>query len=393
MNPFLRPSIENNSRRNQKTLLLVPIFQTGLFLFVIIQITLVNKERSTTMPNSQINPRLIQLLLNQENGNIPKSPTMSMLTGKYVKTILKNKDSLTQIIKENYQMLTCKSCGRKGKYDIGLLVLNLEKKKTEGMKDNIQTTGYFRCKHCNSAGNWELPTSLIMLSMMSVLPFGEGTQKQSTVGKNLLFDGSWHRYTTDAEEHLLNILKENPQDSFVWNRLGNLYHKGNRPELAVSAFEHSILIDPGQTESHFTLGDMLAQISDLPNAGYHFRQMLLSASAYKKMPADKLREMLAIGLQLLFLMSEHTDGEVPFLPTLHEIEASGLKDDSLNRSIAEIELEIFPDNIESFFPLAEIYMGIRAKEIPIRKRALQMKNSSSLKPKMQNGKKKKKRKR
>ena len=39
--------------------------------------------------------------------------------------------------------------------------------------------------------------------------------------------------------------------------------------------------------------------------------------------------MLSIGLQLLFLMSDHTNGEVLFLPTLNEIEASGRKDGSL----------------------------------------------------------------
>jgi hypothetical protein len=346
------------------------------------------------MEKSQINPILIQLLLDQETSKIPDSQTTNMLPGKYVKTILKNKKSLQPIIEENNQMLTCKTCGRKGKYDVGLLVVNIDKKKTENISDNIQTTGYFRCKHCNDAGNWELPTSLIMLSMTSVLPFADGILKRSTVGKNLLFDGSWHRYTTDAEEHLLNILKENPQDSFVWNRLGNLYHKGNRPELAASTFEHSILIDPGQAESHFTLGDMLSQISDLPNAGYHFRQMLLSAEAYKKMPAEKLREMLAIGLQLLFLMSDHTNGEVSFLPTLDEIQASGRKDALLNMNVVEMELEIYPDDIDSFFPLAEIYMGIRAKEIPIRKRTLHLKNTSNvaLKSKKQKVRKKKRKK-
>jgi predicted Zn-dependent protease len=93
----------------------------------------------------------------------------------------------------------------------------------------------------------------------------------------LLFGGSWHRYSTDSEEYLLNLLKKDPYDSFIWNRLGNLYRKGNRPELATCVFEHFIMIFPGQAESHLTLGDMLSQISYLKNAGYHLRQMLLSA--------------------------------------------------------------------------------------------------------------------
>lgn len=345
------------------------------------------------MTNSQINPLLINLLLDQEILTMQDSPTTSALPGKYVKTILKNKKSLSPIIEENNRMLICKSCGRKGKYDVGLLVLNVDKKtKIENILDNIQMTGYFRCKHCNAAGNWELPTSLLMLSMVNALPLGNGTPKGSAIGKSLLFDGSWHRYTTDAEEYLLNLLKENPEDSYIWNRLGNLYNRGNRPELAVSVFEHSIFMDSGQVESQFTLGDMLAQISDLPNAGYHFRQMLLSAEAYKKMPAVKLREMLANGLYLLFLMYDHTNGEVPFLPTLDEIIASGRKEAPVN--FADIELEIFPNDINSFFPIAEMYMGTRAKEIPIRERTFNLTNNSkvSLKQKKKKVKKKKKRK-
>lgn len=340
--------------------------------------------------NSQINPLLIQLLSDKEDSNIEDFPDISLLPGKYVKTILKNKKLLDPLIEENYQTLTCKSCGKKGKYDVGMIVVNTDKnRKDESVVDHIQMTGYFRCKHCNAAGNWKLPANLPMLAMIGIfLPKGN-----CRAGKNLLFDGSWHRYLTDAEEYLLNLLKDHPQDSFVWNRLGNLYNLGNRPELAVSVFEHSIMIDPGQAESHFTLGDMLAQIDDVPNAGYHLHQMLLSAEAYEKMPAEKLREMLANGLQLLFMMFDQTSGEVPFLPTLAEIEASGRSRNVNYSHLAEMELEIFPDHIDSFYPLAEMYMGIRAKEIPITKITLKMTNASNTTSKQRKQKLTKKKKR
>lgn len=342
------------------------------------------------MPSAQINPLLIQLLADKEASEIPDSPTPKMLPGKYVKTIIKNKESLNPIIKKNHQMLTCKSCGRKGKYDVGLIVMNIEKdSKTKKISDDMQTTGYFRCKHCNAAGNWELPASLTMSAITSLLPAGH-KQKRTIVGKSLLFDGSWHRFSTDAEEHLLKILQENPQDSFVWNRLGNLYHKGNRPDLAVSVFEHSIKIDPGQVESHFTLGDMLAQISKLEEAGYHFRQMLLYAEEYKKIPAENLREMLANGLMLLFLISQHTNGEVSFFPTLEEVQASGRNDASWKTNDVELDLEIDPNDVDSFLPLAEMFMGIRAKEIPRDKRTFHLSKTSNVSSSQRNHKKKKK---
>lgn len=280
-------------------------------------------------------------------------------------------------------MLTCKSCGRKGKYDVGTLVLNMDKKGTSN--EHIQMTGYFRCKHCNNAGDWELPNSLLVSVIVGTLPLLEGAEPRHniTFGKNQLFDGTSHQYITDAEEHILQLLKDRPDDAYLWNRLGNLYQKGNRPELAVSVFEHSIKLDPKQVESHFTLGDMLAQIEDLPNAGHHFHQMLLHAKEYKKLPAENLREMLAIGLQVLFMMSDHTDGEVPFLPTPQEIEASW-QQETQSAKIADMEMDIFPDDVETFYPLAEMFMGLRAKEIPLRERTFNV-------PKVSNAPVKKKR--
>jgi tetratricopeptide (TPR) repeat protein len=205
-----------------------------------------------------------------------------------------------------------------------------------------------------------------MTAMLGVLPLGEDQQKFSRLGKNVLFDGSSHTYATDAEEHLLNLVKENPQDAFLWNRLGNLYRRGNRPDLAVCVLEHSILIDPGQIESHFTLGDLLFQIDALEEAGQHLRQTLLHAGSYKKIPADQLRDMLANALKMLFMISGETGGDVPFLPTSEEISSFGEKVDEEKFGI--MELEIYPDRLESFYPLAEMFMGDRAKEILMRDR-------------------------
>ncbi len=340
------------------------------------------------MAHSQINPLLIQMLTGKDSG---ESPTRSALPGAYVREIFRNKEQLSPIYEKNHHMLTCKSCSRKGKYDVGILSVNSEEVVKDGdTQKHIQMTGYFRCKHCNEAGNWELPNSILISIMVGSLPLLGGSESNPNVsfGKNQLFDGTSHQYATDAEEHLLQILKERPRDAYIWNRLGNLYQKGNRPELGVSVFEHSVRLDPKQVESHYTLGDMLAQIEDFPNASYHFRQMLLHAREYKKLPAEKLRDMLAIGLRELFIMSDHTDGEVSILPTPEELEASVQQEIQPGTSV-DLEMEIFPDDVETFFPLAEIFMGLRAKEIPLRERTLNVPKASKAPVK----KKKKKRKR
>ena len=61
-------------------------------------------------------------------------------------------------------------------------------------------------------------------------------------------------HATDAEEHLLTKIMESDKDAFLWNHLANLYFKGGRADLATAAFEHSLSIDPLQTESLYSLG-------------------------------------------------------------------------------------------------------------------------------------------
>ncbi|WP_188456625.1 tetratricopeptide repeat protein [Virgibacillus oceani] len=326
-------------------------------------------ERMAELPVSQINPKLIKLLIEDKTKEIPDSPTKSCLTGKYVNTIIKNNEKVDRFHQENSFMLTCKSCGRKGKYDVGHMVVN-----TDGNDSvqSIQTTGYFRCKHCNDAGNWEMPNDFMILPLATVLKqIGSDGQNDNrcSVGKFELFDGSWHLYSSDAENHLLTKINENPLDGYLWNRLGNLYHQGNRPELAVNAFEQSVAIDPNQTESHYTLGNLLSQMEDFENAAYHYKRMLLTASDYRAVTTETLRQILAVGLQGLYIISQISGGDIPFLPTRDElIEAGKLKEFESN--VVDMEIEIVPNQTESFYPSAEIYMGARQKELPASIRTL-----------------------
>lgn len=326
------------------------------------------------MAGAQINPLLIERLTDKEIKEIPESPTVSWLPGKYARLINRKKGNIERIFEENPFMITCTSCGRKGKYDVGLMVINTDLEKNEvASKDRIQTTGYFRCKHCNDAGNWEVPKQFAMAAMTGMLvQASTGKKDKSTYGKNLLYDGSWHLFSSDGEKHLLHKLSEDPNNSFIWNRLGNLYQKGNRPELAASVFEHSITIDPDQIESHFTLGSFLAQIDEYEKSAYHFKQMLLRASNYQSMPAEGFRQLVAAGLQELFFIKQLSNGEISFLPSREELESSGRRDVLEYNRIGK-EIEIIPDDIESFYPFAELFMGPQSRNLPSSTRTLKIK--------------------
>ncbi|HLR62666.1 MAG TPA: hypothetical protein VK097_09525 [Lentibacillus sp.] len=336
------------------------------------------------MPGAQINPMLIQQLTNKNITEIPESPTVSWLPGKYTKLINKDKSKISTRNAENIFMIKCNSCQRKGKYNVGLMVVNSDlKNNVKDAANRIQTTGYFRCKHCNDAGNWEMPPEF-KLAPLRLINSENLDEESVTTGKNQIYDGTSHILSSDAETHLLHKLREEPANAFIWNRLGNLYLKGDRPEIAASVFEHSLTLDPKQTESHFTLGHLFMEVGNYEKSAYHFKQMLLYASDYYSMKAEDLREILAAGLQYLFLIHLETDEKIPFLPTRDELESAGKVDDMV-QSEKGVDVEIIPENMESFYPFAEMYMGRLRKKLPGRSRTLKI-------PKQRKSKKRKKKK-
>lgn len=174
---------------------------------------------------------------------------------------------------------------------------------------------------------------------------------------------------------MLNKLQVNGEDGYLWNRLGNLYNKGGRPELAAVAYERSLGADPLQVESHYSLSEILYQIDDLEQAAYHCRMMLASARRYDKLEALDLRELLAAGLQQGLDIHMFTDKEIPFMPSQEEMSTlDAFKETAAAGAdmpkLALVDLDIDPDDRESLYPLAEMFMWLRRDEIPVEERTL-----------------------
>ncbi|WEG13408.1 hypothetical protein PU629_03300 [Pullulanibacillus sp. KACC 23026] len=131
----------------------------------------------------------------------------------------------------------------------------------------------------------------------------------------------------------------------------------------------------------------MCQIDRLEEAGFHFRQMLIHAESYNKLPALKLRSLLANGIGQLLLIHEQTNGDIPFIPSIEEGLDSEIRETLM--TFLEVPLEIDPDDIKSFLPLAEIYMGNHAKEIPSYNRTFKLKSSSNKASRLKKKKRKK----
>lgn len=320
------------------------------------------------MSNLNINPLLIHALTGEPMEDIPLSPKIAELPGKYVKLSAKNIKKIPPIYPDNSQPLICKNCRKKAKYNLGHVTINLGKYKAEHAEkgdDYIQSTGYFRCKQCNSAGQWEITNEYSMMAISALLIASTSSKDDRfSFGKNQLFDGSSHKYASDAEEYLLEKIMNDKNDSYLWNRLGNSYYKGGRPDLAAAAFEQSVSIDPFQTESYFSLGQILFTIEP-KEAAKQYHKMLLSAFKYTRMDVSLLRDLLSNGLRDLVYLQSYSEEEIPLLPpsSLYNELNMEFQEYSADVSSGEINSE----DLESFYPLAEIFMGSTAEQLPGKK--------------------------
>jgi tetratricopeptide (TPR) repeat protein len=320
------------------------------------------------MPDFQlsINPRLVAKLTGQHPEAIDSNPTLDSLPGNYARIISRNLSSIPRQFEPNMHELHCLECGKKGTYDLGTVFVDSPQwkeycRKVEESKlappdpiDYIQLTGYFRCHHCNQAGKWRSDLRSLSLALLTGLLSEE--QDRFIFGKYALYDGTCPHVATDGEEHLLDKLDQSKEPAFVWNRLGNMYMTSGRPDLAAVAFEKSLAIDQGQVESHYSLGNLLMYCKEWDQALFHYRRMLIYARNYTKLQDEKMRDLLAAGLQNAFIVHLESDQSLP-LPLAQEIaDVSGEEMPDTSDTI-QLEFDVHPDDTESFYPLAEMYMG------------------------------------
>ncbi|KGA96754.1 hypothetical protein AJ85_16955 [Alkalihalobacillus alcalophilus ATCC 27647 = CGMCC 1.3604] len=335
---------------------------------------------------NQINPQLICALTGKKKEEVPELPTLSALPSKYVQLVSKNIKKIVPPFESNLQFLICKNCGKKAQYNLGHLTINLRnynKNKQAEVDEYVQPTGYFRCKQCNSAGKWDITNEYrIMLISALMMLSSNSEDSRFSLGENRLFDGSSHTYATDSEEHLLNTLMESKEDSFVWNRLGNLYYKGGRADLAACAYEHSIALNPQQTESLFSLGMILSAIGEAQEAANYLHKMLISSSSYRQMKASDLRDLLSNGLNELFHLNTLSNGVISVPPPIELYKEFHINIPSSEEgSIEVLEGEIVTDDLTSFYPIAELFMGERSKELPGNKKYFMKKKKKKRKRK------------
>ncbi len=215
--------------------------------------------------------------------------------------------------------LRCLKCDRKGKYLVGRIFVDPKQvgkphDASWKLSDALTFSGYFRCRHCGAGGPWELtPSSQLLLTALMMEARMAPDKARLQVGRMQLFDGTVTRTATEAEEHLKRMIEARPDDAFLWSRLGNVYENAEERELALSAFRKAVELNPGDVESHHSIGCYL-QDEEPARAIEHFQRVLQHARTAPRRQPQLLRDVVRDAIERLVELHEGRSGQVPLLP-------------------------------------------------------------------------------
>ncbi len=314
-----------------------------------------------------ISPLLVSLLRETRQDQLPERVSIDMLPGKYVKAVAQNVHKVSRRHPKNKVWLICRRCRRKGRYDVGLVLIDSAAKSSNqneasdltASAEHIQCTGYFRCWHCDAA-DWELPAQFYLFILTHLITQHLLVHKRHPrvkVGLLSLFDGFVFQWATQGELHLLQQIQTKGQDAYIWNRLGNLYWAGGRPELAMAAFEKSLRLDSGQVESCFSVAGMLYDLGEIEEGEKYFQKALLHGRHYKRLEPEALKQVLTFSLVNLVAVHRRDPENIRF-PANSPLGGEFPE----NATLVTKELTLNPKKPETFYPLAEMYMGVALSE-------------------------------
>ena len=194
--------------------------------------------------------------------------------------------------------LVCRSCGKTGKYAVGRIVIDPHKFPAvsapgPALGDAIGFTGYFHCSHCGAGGPWDLPIQTLA-KFVALLAVARKDPDRSPIqfGEMQLFDGTVIRTPVQGETHLKTLIAANPEDYYLWNRLGNLYESAERIDLALPAFTRALELNPQDAESHYSLGYHLTEQKQAKKAQEHFLLALRYCRSAQRCAPKMLRDLV-----------------------------------------------------------------------------------------------------
>ena len=219
--------------------------------------------------------------------------------------------------------LECAACHRTARYEVGTIMISPKAFEDRGGKrlpeEYIGFTGYVRCKECDAGGPWLFPAMTMRQILALVMLKLDGRDDVPVeVGEMQTFDGLTVRYATQSEEHLQQLIKQEPSRGFLWTRLGNVYRHAELPKLAEPAYRRALELDPSDFEAHASLAQVLAWLKHPREAIPHWQFVLALAHSAAQTPRELRRNCVRSAVEAILNATHEQGEEVPFYPPGHE---------------------------------------------------------------------------
>ncbi|MEW6251556.1 MAG: SEC-C metal-binding domain-containing protein [Planctomycetota bacterium] len=136
---------------------------------------------------------------------------------------------------------------------------------------------------------------------MSALLFGQQGCEDAGVypGIQQCFDGYRFRYAAEGVAHLKELIAREPQRSFLWVRLGNVYYHGDCPREAEQAYRRAVELDAEDVEAHYALADLLMERHRPRKAAPHWKAVLQHVRDAGHLQRDVRSRMVSMALGAL----------------------------------------------------------------------------------------------
>lgn len=180
---------------------------------------------------------------------------------------------------------------------------------------DLSLGGYVRCRRCRSSWPWECTAEAYSALMALMTKRLAGVEEpRFAFGRATLFDGSPCYSLAYAEDHLLDILAGEPENGFVWSRLGNIYCRAEMYAKATRAFSRAVQVNPRDLESHMSLGEVHFRLGHTHKAAEHLHQVCRLAPGCRDVPEDTLRSFVSAALSMLLQINQASEGKIPIFP-------------------------------------------------------------------------------
>lgn len=215
--------------------------------------------------------------------------------------------------------LICGNCGKQGKYAVGRVLIDpdwFHKPKSDDLPfdEAVSYSAIFFCKHCGADGPWKVPLMTRLALLASIAIPGD---RHVHLGLLQMFDGTFMRTDAASEAYLKQKLQEQPENAFIWGRLGNFYGHAGLMDRSRAAYEKAVELDPHEAESQYNLGNLRRNEGDLEGAAKCFEAAIRhipNAPRAKNTPPNFKPQFVRACLENLFQLHHETGGEVPFPP-------------------------------------------------------------------------------